>query len=95
MQMRSAHGRQPLVGPQLVGGLGEAIPKTAHRANIARVRRVGLDLGAQPANVYIHSARITLEIVAPDMFQQHLARERHAAIVHQAGQQVKLFLPQV
>jgi len=40
----------------------------------------------------IDRAAVAQKIVAPDSLQQHIAREGHAAVADQAGQQIELFL---
>ena len=42
----------------------------------------------------IDGAAVAEEVVAPDALEQHIARQCHAAVSHQAGEQVELFLRQ-
>ena len=59
---------QPL-RPQLRHSIGESIAMSAHGFDIARLCRIGFDFAAQPTNMYINRARVTLEVVTPHVLQ--------------------------
>jgi hypothetical protein len=59
---------QPL-RPQLRHSIGESIAMTAHGFDIARLCRIGFDFAAQPTNMHVNRARVTLEVITPHVLQ--------------------------
>src|SRR5690348_8002316 len=51
----------------------ELITNAPHRSEMAWPRRIGLDFFTQAADMYRHSAILTIVIIVPDVFQQLLA----------------------
>ena len=49
-----------------------------------------VDLAAQPAHMDVDHVGLGVEVVAPDMLQQHRARHHLARVAHEVGQQVEL-----
>src|SRR5947208_904540 len=76
----------------LLGWYLESITDATNRLDVDRTARIRLNLFAQPADMHIDGAAVAQEIVAPNPFQQHIARKRHTTVADQARQQVKLFL---
>ena len=60
------------------------------RSGSARVGRVGLDLGAQPADRHVHQPRVAEVVVAPDPVEQHVAAEDLAGVPGELDEQVEL-----
>ena len=63
------------VEPRRPGSGLELVAEPPHGDDVARVGRVGLDLGAQAADVDVDQATVTEVAVAPDPLQQDLAAE--------------------
>src|SRR5581483_6484127 len=70
--------------------LAEHVAPAAHRDDVAGVVGVHLDLLAQPADVHADRLMLALEVVAPDLFEQHLPRHDAAAILHEHVEQPEL-----
>ena len=69
-------------------------PTPAHRVHEARLT-LGLGLAAQVADVHVERARTGLEVEAPDVLVDLLARQDDAGVLHQQRQQVELGLGEV
>ena len=75
---------------QLIVSPLKPVPDSAHRDDARRLRRVRLDLLAQPTHVHVHSAAVAVEVIAPHARQQQIAREHRALMAHQLSQQAEL-----
>src|SRR2546425_13333375 len=69
----------------------ETIPYTTNSLNETRVRRVLLELLAQPAHVHIDSTGVADIIIAPDVLEQLIASQHGSTVAYEVGQQIKLF----
>ncbi len=68
----------------------ELIAEPVDRQDKLGVVRVGLELLAQPGHMHIDGAGRDQRIVAPDVVEQHIARERDAAVLDEVAQQPEL-----
>src|SRR3954454_11527572 len=68
----------------------ELVAQAADGEQEGRVRRVGLDLGAQPLDVDVEGLGVAHVVRAPDPVDQLHAGEHAAGIAHQELQQVEL-----
>ena len=64
----------------------ELVAEAPHGDDVARVRRVVLDLGAQPTDVHVDETAVAEVVVAPDPLEQHLAAEHPAGAGGQLDQ---------
>ena len=53
-------------------------------------RAAAVDLAAQPADVRLDDVGLRIEMVLPDLFEQHLARDEPALGAHQEFEQPEL-----
>ena len=67
----------------------EAIADPTDRVNKLRPGRVRLDLLAQPADMHVDRSVGAGKLTAPYPLEQQIARQGHAGIMHQAGQQIE------
>src|SRR4051812_38329209 len=65
------------------------IPGITHRSQ-QRPLRVRLDLLPQLADVYIHNIRLRIEMIVPDVLQQHGAGHHLAGVAHQVLEELEL-----
>ena len=65
----------------------EAVAEPSNRADQASICRVGLDLPAEPQNVYVDGAIVYRVIVAPHGVEKLLAAVYHARAAHEKIQQ--------
>src|SRR5688500_17838741 len=73
----------------------ELVAEPADRQDVLGVRRVALDLAAQPAHVDVHQPLVAEDVVAPHPVEQLLARQHPPALVGQLAQQPELRTGQV
>ena len=73
----------------------KAVPEAAHGHDVARVGRVGLHLGAQPADVHVDEPAVAEVVVAPHLVEQALPAEHPARVLGQLAQQAELGLGEV
>jgi len=52
--------------------------------------RVGLELLPQPADVHVHGPGFGRGLIPPDRVEQLVAREQHAGVPHQKGEELQL-----
>ena len=73
----------------------EPVSRLAHRDEMTRLRRVRLQLVAQPGDVLIHRARRDAEAIAPDLPHQSLTRNDVPAGVDEERQKIELHRAQL
>ena len=73
----------------------QSVAEAAGGDDVAGVGRVGLDLGAQPADVDVDQAAVAEVAVAPDPVEQVLAAEDPAGVERQLDEQPELGLGEV
>jgi hypothetical protein len=69
---------------------GELVPESVNRQNVLRQAGVGLELLPQPRDVDVDRARRRSRVIAPDLREQLVARDRRAAVLDEITEQVKL-----
>src|ERR1035441_7293744 len=69
----------------------EHVTAAAHGDDVPRVVGIDLDLLTEPADMHADRLMLALEVVAPHLFQQHLAGDDAPAIFHQDVQQAEFF----
>ena len=70
-------------------------PRPADGDHVARVGRIGLDLGAQPPDVYVHQTPVAEVPEIPHPLEEHLSAEYLAGIGGQLHQKSELSLGEV
>src|SRR4051812_3773565 len=70
--------------------VAEAVSDAAHREQVLRLLRIGLDLLPQMADVDVDGARVAVGGVAPDAREQHVAGEHPAGRARQRGEDLEL-----
>src|SRR5690606_21321342 len=66
----------------------EAVPDPADRDDVPGVGGIILDLLAQPADVHVHRAAVSVVVVAPHTREDQVPGEHRALVAHQLGDQV-------
>ncbi len=85
---RLTGGHRPGPGPSAVVE-AQHVAHAADRLQEPRVRRVILDVAAQPVDVDVDRARLAGVVVAPDTLQQLVAREHLARVAQQEREQLE------
>src|SRR6185503_12826364 len=86
---RSRGSLAPLARVQAILGIDKLIAGSPDRRNVARLRRVGLDLLAQPLDQRVDAALGDVRLAAPDALHQRVAAEDDAAVARQHVEQVE------
>src|SRR5262245_9423863 len=68
----------------------ELVAEPVHREDELRVPGIRFDLLTQPGDVHVHRSGGRNGVVAPDLVQQLLSRERRAAMLDEVTQQSEL-----
>src|SRR5579872_3691604 len=83
LSIRIASARRKAVAPKsLPSAVTYHVTGAANRAEQRRVE-VAIDLGAQPRHVHIDHIGLRIEVIVPNMFEQHGARDHLAGVLHQ------------
>src|SRR5436190_21280347 len=70
--------------------LPELVPDAVNGLDHVWIGGIAFQLGAQPADMYVHGSGAAHEVVAPHAVKQHLAREYLQGVGGQEDQQVEL-----
>src|ERR1700727_2528639 len=81
--------RRKAVAPKsLPSAVTNHVTGAANRAEQRRVE-VAIDLGAQARHVHVDHIGLRIEVIVPDMFEQHGARDHLAGVLHEIFQQTE------
>src|SRR5581483_6511746 len=69
---------------------GEAVPRTAHRRDVAGSLGIVAELRAEPVDGHVHEPGVAEVVVAPDPLQQRLPGEHPVGMAGQLQQQPEL-----
>src|SRR5581483_9719733 len=86
----------PRISSRRISGISfKLVADTPDRCQVARVRRVRLDLFPQAANMHRDRARIAVKLVPPDMVEQLAALEHLPGMRSEEPQQVEFLARQL
>src|SRR5271154_7024225 len=81
--------RKAVARKSLPSAVTNHVSGAAHGVQQRRVK-IPVDLGAQARYMHIDHVRLRIEMVVPDMLEQHGAGDHFARVLHQIFQQAKL-----
>src|SRR5277367_273090 len=87
LRTRIASARRKAVAPKsLPSAVTNHVTGAANRVEQRRVE-IAIDLGAQARHVHIDHIGLRIEVIVPDMFEQHGTRNHLAGVLHQIFEQ--------
>src|SRR4051794_22332114 len=73
----------------------KSVAQPSNGDDVTRVGGIGLDLGAQPADVHVDESTITEVVIAPHLVEQGLSAEHSTGVLAELDEQTELCLGEV